>query len=680
MSALASMFGLSIDSPLVASARANFRPSTWPPTPEFPVVIDENGNVVSRYGDAVWDLSLWSGKPTVINFGDGIQRAGIGNISSVNADFLRQIAGWLLWGPRSVRNAASLQSSIKFLRILFLLCSKKGVRVDKVSRFPAIVDELSTVAPPSHARALLTLLHTLFAQRDSLGFVLLDRESLRRFESSLPEHLVRQTPYIPPRIWTYQLSRLRIFLEEFMEHEAKLRSCYEYCLEKYSARYGTLTAATEIGRHKRKGPFTKSKFRSEHSEAFRQTAERFGILQLLQRWCTDDTSGANSWRISAFSKYFTMASRVGIAYLLNLSLMRINEAWSLRSDCLYIESDPAIGPVYLLQGKTTKFIEDDDARWVTSPHAALAVNVLRCVAMLRMICGQANPAVPNSPEEVKNPYLVVRPYEPWARAKNITLPTSIRSGYPCYQGVMNDHPKLFDVDELRIRDEDIEIARRITPNLDARIFAVGNIWPLSWHQLRRTGTVNMQASGIVSDESIQYQLKHATRAMSVYYGQGYSRLRLNNSVRTEYIRTMYELLSKEIAKLSSDRYVSPYGENRKNEILKIVNQRDHRKLLAAAKTGRVAWRETLLGGCTRRGPCEYGGIDNIVRCGGGDGAPPCADALFDKERVGKLIYLKRELAERLEDAPVGSPYKTSLEAQQRALENAIAIVTERKRC
>jgi hypothetical protein len=40
---------------------------------------------------------------------------------------------------------------------------------------------------------------------------------------------------------------------------------------------------------------------------------------------------------------------------------------------------------------------------------------------------------------------------------------------------------------------------------------------------------------------------------------------------------------------------------------------DVKKLVAAAKSGQVAWRQTLLGICTRRSPCEYGGIDNIIR-------------------------------------------------------------------
>ncbi|MEX3937270.1 hypothetical protein AB4Y32_37005 [Paraburkholderia phymatum] len=76
---------------------------------------------------------------------------------------------------------------------------------------------------------------------------------------------------------------------------------------------------------------------------------------------------------------------------------------------------------------------------------------------------------------------------------------------------------------LRITQQDRDLARLVTPTLDSGRFAVGKVWPLAWHQLRRTGTVNMQASGLVSDASLQFQLKHVSRAMSLYYGRGYAR-------------------------------------------------------------------------------------------------------------------------------------------------------------
>ena len=62
---------LGINSPLVTPAAMNYRPPTWPPPSDFPVVIDEHGNTISRYGDPKWQFWPWAGKTLTINFCDG---------------------------------------------------------------------------------------------------------------------------------------------------------------------------------------------------------------------------------------------------------------------------------------------------------------------------------------------------------------------------------------------------------------------------------------------------------------------------------------------------------------------------------------------------------------------------------------------------------------------------------
>lgn len=370
-----------------------------------------------------------------------------------------------------------------------------------------------------------------------------------------------------------------------------------------------------------------------------------------------------------------MVGKVGTAYVLNFSMMRIEEAWALRADCLDVEEDDDFGKIYLLRGVTTKTIEDDDARWITSQFTEIAIEAMACVSRLRMVCAEANLKVPITPTDVHAPYLVLRPYEPWSNAKNTGEPLSVRPAYPSYQSIIEMYPQLFDLEQLKITNEDLQIARLITTTLDRDIFSVGKIWPLAWHQLRRTGAVNMLASGLVSDASVQYQLKHTTRAMSLYYGQGYSKVRLNEDTLNHYVRTLYEILSKEIVLLFSDRFVSPYGDSRKAEILKIVDPKDVKKLTKYAKTGEISWRQTLLGGCAKRGSCEFGGIDNVIRCGGGDRLGPCADALFDRHKKNSIQKLASLIDERLSEAPLGSPYHESLCAQKNAVENALNVLS-----
>ena len=673
--------GLAIDTPLVTPAAQNYRPQTWPPQPDFPIVIDADGKVVSRYGDPTWNLSLWAGRPLVLNFGDGPLKKHSPSITSSNADLFRQIAAWWLYGPNAVQTAFTLKYKFNTLRALFILCSKEKIVASDLMRYPAVADQLPIVLIPSAAGSVLTLLHTLYKQREELRFTLLDREGLARLAAALPDHEARQTPYIPPRIWTYQVNRLRAFLDDFHTHREGIKACYRFCLDAYAKNYGSLANACEGDTLSHRNPFgsiskttTVTRTGAEYHGPFSQTAQRFGIDELLQRWLLKPDESRTDLQIRDFSTYMSMVGFVGTSYLLNFSLMRIQEAWSLRTDCLEIENDECFGQIYILHAKTTKTIDDDDARWPTSPSVKVAVDAMSCIARLRMICAEESPVVPTTAENIHNPHLVVRAYEPWSSSNNKELASSTRAGYKDYGLCIKKYPNLFDPEKLRINETDLQIARLVNTTIDGETFAVGNIWPLAWHQLRRTGAVNMQASGLVSDASMQYLLKHATRAQSLYYGQGYSRVRLNETARITYICTMYEVLGKEVARLFSDRFVSTQGEKRKAEILNLVDPNDSKKLTELAKSGKVSYRETLLGGCTKRDPCSYGGIDNITHCGGGGGGSPCADLLFDREKAPALHQLGRVIASRLTSAPEGSPYRESLEAQQRTVENVLHVI------
>jgi hypothetical protein len=670
--------GLALDLPFISEERSNFRPSSWPPAPDFPVVLDAKGSVISRFGDPVWDLTVWAGTSAILNFGDK-------RLCRKNAELLKLVVAWWLYGPAALRHARTLRSAFYDVRHVFVLCTEHGILASDLWRFPAVAEKLSSVLKGSIAENVLTRLHILHAQKDEIGFQILDREGLARLESSLPEHTDRQTPYIPPRIWMYQVARLKEFLEDFLSNKENIESCFKFCLAAYAANSSGVSEACRVGRKRETGPFwsqagyTGAISGLKYCGPFIETASRFGIAQLLHKWCGAASvcgEAPAELSIKTLSTYFTLATYVGKALILNFSLMRVEEADKLRSNCLEIENDERFGPIHIIHGATTKTIDDDDARWPTSPHVGPAIEVLSCVSRLRMICGEANPDVPTTVDDVQNPPIIVRAYEPWATANaaDLTRSLSIRPNLMTYAQVVQQYPRLMDVNELKITEGDFSLALLVNPDLDTEKFAVGKVWTLAWHQLRRTGAVNMQASGLISDASLQYLLKHASRAMSLYYGQGFSRLRPNDRARLDYLRTMYEVLGKEISALFSDRYISPHGEKRKAEILRVVRDSDAKKLATLAKAGTISWRVNLLGGCTKRGPCPYGGVDNLVHCGGGDGSPPCADVLYDKEKGPKLSQLQKVIEHRFSEAPLNSPDQEALKAQRQAVRNALHAI------
>jgi hypothetical protein len=559
-----------------------------------------------------------------------------------------------------------------------LVCAENGIDPSEMRQYPGIVDQFFQRLDQSTSKKALALLHLLYKDREQLGFVLLDRDGLIQFEFLMDDKEGDQTAYIPPRIWSYQVNRLREFLDDFHEQRDKIVACYDFCIDAYVRNFGSLTEACRSGADKKRNPFGKGRIAGcEYHGRFADTAERFGIDGLLAKWCIGPDQSLSSRGISVMSKYFSMVGHVGTTYLLNFSLMRVSECWALRTQCLRIEKDERFGPFFVLHGPTTKTIRDDDACWPASPSVQVAVEAMACVARLRMRCAEANPDVTVTAEELANPNLVVRCYEPWAYGEGRTLPPTVRKGYLSYKKVLERYPNLFDDDQLRITQADLDIMRAIAPDLDAEEFAVGLVFPLAWHQLRRTGAVNMQSSDLVSDATLQYQLKHSRRAMSLYYGKGYSRVGLNQEARNQYVGAMYEVLGKQFAGLFEDRFVSPYGEARKAALLNLVAEKDAKTYAALAKEGKIAWRETLLGGCMKRGPCSYGGVDNIARCGGGDRPGFCVEILLDRDKIPELQRLRDILGSQIAEAAQGSPYRLSLEAQQRAVENALHVLDNR---
>ncbi|MAZ25803.1 MAG: hypothetical protein CL868_01835 [Cytophagaceae bacterium] len=667
--------GLQIDTAYTKSDALNFKPESWPPAPDFPVVIDAYGDIVSRYGDVRWDLSAWAGHTLTIYFGDG---PGQGKkVSPANAELLRKIVAWWLWGEAAIRSPKALVYKFETIKPLFVACTDAGILATELYRFPKIIENLGRYYKQRSNR-LIECLHSLFISRDVLGFSVIDESGIKLLSSVLTTTDSTQTAYIPVRIWSYQISRLKECLDDFLLHQQKIEACFEFCLSAYARNAGG-DLSNAFGGLRSDAPFRKSRGLGDSRSgkvfygSFQETAEEYEISDLLSRWVLfNDSTG-----IRAISTYLTMISNVGLAYILNFSLMRVEEGSRLRANCYEIEPNQLGDEIHTLKGVTTKTIEDNDARWIVSPTTEIAVKAMRAVAKLRLKAAKHNPHLRLTKDDIENPLLQSLAHEPWSpkapRSKSIKAFKKIRS----YGDVWNMWPKLFNESKLRITEADVELANRMTFGLDPEKYSVGKIWPLSWHQLRRTGAVNMLASGLVTEASLQYQLKHASRAMSQYYGKNFYRLKepLNASARDYYLREMYQSMVREFKALQSDQHFSPFGKAYTHQIINEISEKDHVQLLKAAKKGQLSYRQTFLGGCANSGPpCPLGGISNISSCMGYGNNKPCASVLLDKAKLPMIKQLKNVLNTQLIEASPSSPLYESLKSQLESAERAIYAI------
>lgn len=660
------------------SSHRSYRPPSWPPPADWINFESCDGAVLSRWRDHIWDLSALAGYPLKLNFGDGPDPGRSAPLDPANANLLRLMIGWRLWGPRAVRAAGTALGTFCRLRSIFELCSREGILASDLMRFPKVLEKVPAILPTSGYEATIAELHRFWDARDAIGFVLVDQEGIKRLAAMQPVHYTVQTAYIPPRIWTYQLKRLNECLSDFLRHRQQVEDCFNFCVDAYANNAGSLHAAMASTLAINQRPFSPECI-SGRTEAghdvqaigpFYETAERFGIASLLDRWVV---SGKRVG-IRQLSGYLTLAQYAGLAYIVNFTLQRVNEAASLRTDCLLWENDPKLGKVPIICGETTKTDPDSDARWPTSPSVETAITVMTSIARMRMRCAAAHPGVHPTEEYQTNPYLLDRAFEPWAGGQ--TTPYTTRRYPMSYGSLISDFPFLFDREQLRITEDDLQIALMLTPNLSAANgFAVGEVWPFTWHQLRRTGAVNMFASGLLSDSSIQFLLKHSSRLMPLYYGRGYTKLHVNEEVESVVIAAMYETMAQSILSAMSDRFVSPHSDDTKNEVIvNLIAEKDAKDLAKAARRGEVFFREIRLGACTTRGNCTYGGIESIARCAGGDGFKPCKDVIYDRCKAPAVERQLQQLDQELARLGQDSPRLQALLAERKGLENFLNVV------
>jgi hypothetical protein len=560
---------------------------------------------------------------------------------------------------------------------------RHGVSFSDLNDHTDIIDSLSDVVSPSNRKRTIALLHGLWEEREAIGVALLNPASLARLVERDIQHETLQTAYIPPRIWAYQIERLRECLDDFARHQRQVEDCFNFCVDAYAYNYGSLENL-----YLRDGKKTNHAILPFHSPDLKNPGVRsgrrfhgpfegimrqFGIFELMARWVSMPDSG---WSVRQISTYLSLIQFAGLAYIINFTLMRISEARSLRSDCLYWELDERLGRIPIIRGETTKTDTDSDARWPTSPSVEIAVNAAVCVSRLRMRCSIADHRVNPSNADRANPRLVDYASDPWSgRPTASANPYEVSPRSQRYQLVRHRWPLLFEDEKLRITPEDFNIATMLTPNLVKQPeFAVGQIWPLSWHQLRRTSAVNMFASGFLSNSSMQVVLKHSAWLMPLYYGRGFTKLHLNEEVRATVVGAMYEAMAHGLQSISSDRYVSPHGESRRAAMLvNLVGDRDAKTLAQAGRAGTTTFREIRLGACTKLGDCEYGGIESVARCGGGDRPGACSDVLFDRAKAAGVKSQLKAAIQMRDQVQERSPRQLALDAEIRAMENYLDV-------
>lgn len=199
-------------------------------------------------------------------------------------------------------------------------------------------------------------------------------------------------------------------------------------------------------------------------------------------------------------------------------------------------------------------------------------------------------------------------------------------------------------------------------------FAVGQPWPLSSHQFRRSLAFYASSSGFVSLPSLKSQYKHMTLQMTRYYANGFENLKTifgyYDSDKNDFVlpashvalefqmgmpmsvatQLLADVVGKEAPLFGgTGSYMERQKERVKSGDIHIEDVRADTE--QRVKNGEISYRPTLLGGCTKVGRCDSFMLGDYTEC------LSCEGAIIKPAKLSAAIEdAKNELSNYAEDS------------------------------
>lgn len=227
-------------------------------------------------------------------------------------------------------------------------------------------------------------------------------------------------------------------------------------------------------------------------------------------------------------------------------------------------------------------------------------------------------------------------------------------------GFMEDHYSIYRaIDPIIFTQEDLDELNNFNPLinwLEDYKLEVGKAWKFNTHQFRRSLTVYCARSGLVNIPTLKHQLKHITYDMTLYYSKNYMHARnvlrddnltdhyYDKSLIEEYKnQTLYDQLSNFTKDVIQKNRPLFGGEGTRLQVLKEQNKAplyltDKKQTEKYVFEGKLAYRKTVLGGCSRASGCNKLGFSYLTAC------IPCSYSIFNEDSIDALELARNSYA------------------------------------
>lgn len=643
----------------VSEASLCFRSLVYPPKSDFVMSIDKEGKIISRYGYDDWDFNAFGGNC----------KFQFAQYDETNKALFKQLMFYVIYSHLFPGSYRSLYSWYQSFQNVFKACSKYKLDARDLHRFPKVIEEISqsyAKAAPSRFASSIYQLSQVLKNKEQIGFLLLNERNIKTYKQFDPVYVYGQTPYIPNRIWTMYIQHLDSVLDDFEANKDKLETLYHYLTK-------TTLENEKRGVHA-SSPFNdkSSKNKVSYSGTFEKYLIANDLMTVFEKYTQKKSMRVGlvdtlMYTTDQFSSLLNNVSLCCYLYVLFYSIMRKEEAMSLRTDCLKIETDERLGEFYLLAGETTKTDPDSDARWIVPKRVKRAVEVAKTLVDWKLQYVQGSKETPH----------LFQNLSVW---KKVNQTSEVRTIGDFGNVVRNKAAYFFKLDQYKITQDDYDEALGLTPSLIRQDwFKVGNVWQFGHHMFRRTLAVHF-AINKVPESSTQLQMKHGTREQQYHYQNNAGRLRLNRSSDQEVTNEYYAEMGRNISSVVNGEGILPHAKSPvKDEVVRIVTEGDRKKLLKAQKSGLVGARKNIIGWCMKEGECEFGGFTTVTPCTGGDGSNPCSDLIIDGVREEEFKDDKVYYENKMKNAPEDSPLHKAYRAEVHGYEKVLDIIEKKKR-
>ncbi len=541
---------------------------------ELPVSYDTTGNVASRFGDLIWDLTSMStdGTSTKNLHFYKTEPSADPNLGWLLREQHKALM-WLHMDAGKERSWSALLNTNLALHICSKEAAARGVDLYSLLANSDWLLETAQGLNKVYMSMLSSALQTLWRHREQLrGPIDIPLQSLQLVLSEeakrRPED--QQTPLIPSRVYCAILAALGERLSVIENELGALLNAY--------------VKDRKAWKNAQKGRSLRSVSREKTLSNTAKPMEKLGYK----------STTLSQFIAKRLNQHKVTLMLVIAAY----SGMRVGEVGILPLRGTLVEFEHMGFKHYELHGSTHKLNKGvkRSTTWITSSQGARAVRLAQRIA--RTIKQQHGEAPKASQQALLFPSNM-----------NCFRALSRESFFVAMTALRTDICPVIEASDIEELDQ-LELARDWARDE----IVVGVRWPLAFHQLRRSLAVYAHRSGMVSLPALKAQLQHITQEMTSYYSDGFSRAvnlvfdKTHFSHEWKAAKAESSYFAYILGVLFSDEELLGQGAQR---MANAVTSRNRQDTLRLFKQNKLAYRETPLGGCASTEDCKTEPLEPI---------------------------------------------------------------------